>query len=229
MGSLEDDLQLASACLGGDRSALATFERAHLREIGAFVAHIDRAPAFADEVRQVLRASLLVAGQDGHEPGLAGYRGRGSLGGFVRVAAVRTALNLKRQARRASAREEAAGTEGLAAASVSPELAYAREQYREAFGEALRATIAELSARDRTLLRLYHAEGVALEALAALYRVHLSTVSRWLTCAREQLSEATLRRLRERLRVGPSDAESIAALLMSQLDVSLVRLFREAG
>jgi RNA polymerase sigma-70 factor (ECF subfamily) len=77
-------------------------------------------------------------------------------------------------------------------------------------------------------MRLYHGEGLALEALAALYRVHLSTVSRWLTCAREQIAEATLRHLRERLGVGPSEAESIAGLVLKQLDVSLLRYLHDA-
>ncbi|WP_394827436.1 hypothetical protein [Pendulispora albinea] len=225
----ERDLDLAVACLQGNREALAVFEREHLDAVGAFVAHIDRTPAFADEVRQTLRVALLAPGRDGHEPGIAAYRGRGTLGGFVRVAAVRAALNLKRQARRTSAREDATRATAATVVALSPELACAREQYRDAFGEALRAAVSELSARDRTLLRLYHAEGVALEALGALYRVHLSTVSRWLTCARERIAETTLRRLSDELRLAPSDAESVAAMVMSQLDISLVRLLGDSN
>ena len=106
----------------------------------------------------------------------------------------------------------------------SPELAYLKERYRAAFTEALEAAVAGLSDRDRALLRLYHVDELSLEAVAALYRVHLSTVSRWLTCARESVAGATSSHLRERLGVGRSDVDSIAALLMSQLDVSLTRL-----
>ena len=72
---------------------------------------------------------------------------------------------------------------------MSPELAYLKERYRDAFTDALSAAVSALSDRDRTLLRLYHVDGLSLEAMAALYRVHLSTVSRWLTCARENVAE----------------------------------------
>jgi len=224
-----DELYLAFACLRGDPAALAIFDEKYLGQVGAFIAHIDRSPAFADEVRQRLRDKLLVgrANDDAGEPALAAYRGRGGLGGFVRISALRIALNLRRHDRRTTAREQAASLPELGV-GANPELAYLRDQYREVFADALRAAVAELSDRDRTILRLYHADGLALEALGALYRVHLSTVSRWLLSARERIGEETLRRVREQLRVGVSDAESIAALVMSQLDVSLVRLFRDA-
>ncbi|HWL84446.1 MAG TPA: sigma-70 family RNA polymerase sigma factor [Polyangiaceae bacterium] len=222
------DLYLAFACLQRDPAALAVFEAQCLAEVGAYVAHIDRAPAFVDEVRQALRASLLVGGEGNHPPGLEGYRGRGALGGFVRVAAVRVALNFKRQRRRASARDEASAREGFEQAALSPELTYLRDQYRDVFAEAMRAAVAALADRDRALLRLYHSEGLALEELAALFRVHASTASRWLARARERVAQATMRGLRERLQVGSTDADSIATLVMSQLDFSLSRLFRDA-
>jgi RNA polymerase sigma-70 factor (ECF subfamily) len=131
-------------------------------------------------------------------------------------------LNLQRSTRRRAIHERG-GASLDSDIPPTPELAHLRELYREPFAEALRSALAGLSDRDRALMRLYHAEGVALEALAALYRVHLSTVSRWLACAREQVAETTLRHLRERLDVGATDAGSIAGLVLKQLDVSLFR------
>ena len=217
-----DDLYLAFACVSGDAAALRAFERAFLGEVGAFVAGVDRSPAFVDEVRQELRDKLFAS--PGGEPKIAEYTGRGALGGWVRVSALRIALNLRRSAKRAAAVDERASMEEALTSGSSPELAYLKERYRAAFTEALEAAVAGLSDRDRALLRLYHVDGLSLEAVAALYRVHLSTVSRWLTCARESVAGATSSHLRERLGVGRSDVDSIAALLMSQLDVSLTRL-----
>ena len=217
-----DDLYLAFACVAGDEAALRAFERAFLGEVSAFIASVDRSPAFADEVRQELRNKLFAS--LGGEPKIAEYTGRGALGGWVRVSALRIALNLRRSAQRAAAADQRASMEEALTSGASPELAYFKERYRAVFTEALEAAIAGLSDRDRALLRLYHVDGLSLEAMAALYRVHLSTVSRWLTCARESVADATSSHLRARLGVGRSDVDSIAALLMSQLDVSLTRL-----
>lgn len=217
-----DDLYLAFACTSGNRAALLAFERAFLGDVGAYVAAVDSSPAFADEVRQALRDKLFTS-QEG-EPKIAEYSGRGALGGWVRVTALRAALNLRRGAKRAAAADRRASIETALTSELSPDLAYLKERYRDAFAEALGAAVAGLSDRDRALLRLYHVDGLSLEAMAALYRVHLSTVSRWLTCARESVAEATSSHVRDRLGVDRSEVDSIAALVMSQIDVSLTRL-----
>jgi RNA polymerase sigma-70 factor, ECF subfamily len=228
-----EDLYLALGCLRADARALAAFERTHLREVGAFVAHLDRSPAFADEVRQALRERLFTG-----KARIAEYSGAGALGGWVRVAALRTALNLRRTAERAESHAQRSVEEALGV-SLGPELGYLKAHYREAFSEALRASVESLTDRERALLRLCHLEGLSLEAIAAVYRVHLSTVSRWLTRARAQVAEGTrargqvaegtTRHLRERLGLGASEADSLAALVLSQLDLSLARLLRGPG
>jgi RNA polymerase sigma-70 factor (ECF subfamily) len=220
-----DDLYLACGCLEHDPLALRLLDQHFLQPVGAFIASVDRSPTFVDEVRQALREKLLI-GTSG-PPALSEYAGRGPLGGWVRVAAMRVALNLKRAARRAPSSE--AELDAALDVNVGPELAHLRERYRSAFAQALREALAQLSDRERTLLRLYHAEGLGLEPLGALYRVHLSTVSRWLTAAREKVATETLRRVRERLGVGGTDAGSIAQLVLSQVDVSLLRLLGVPG
>jgi RNA polymerase sigma-70 factor (ECF subfamily) len=219
------DLFLAAACLRGDPAALAHLEREILRPVGAYVASIDPSPLFADEVRQALRVRLL--GGTHQPPALASYRGESALGGWVRVAALRVALNLRRGERTQASAERRA--EDPLPERLAPELAHLQARYREPFTRALQAALQDLGDRDRTLLRLYHAEELPLEQIGALYRVHLSTVSRWLTRARQALANRTLEILRERLEIGASDAESIARLVMSQLDLCLLRLLRNPG
>src|SRR5262245_19219853 len=53
-----DDLYLAWACSKADPAALALFEASFLCDVGSYVASVERAPAFADEVRQALREKL---------------------------------------------------------------------------------------------------------------------------------------------------------------------------
>ncbi|RKH20055.1 sigma-70 family RNA polymerase sigma factor [Corallococcus sp. CA047B] len=222
--SVTDELYLAFGCLRHHPVALRLFEHTYLREVGAFVSGVDRSPAFVDEVRQHLREKLFT----GSEPKIAEFTGSGALGGWVRVAALRIALNLKRS----EARAESTAREPIESAmgdDLGPELNHLRSRYREAFAEAVRAALGQLTDRDRTLLRLYHVESLSLDAIAALYRVHLSTVSRWLSRAREQVAESTTRHLCERLGVGASSVDSIAALVVSQVDLSLTRLLGTGG
>lgn len=219
-----DELYLAFGCLRHHRVALQRFEDTYLREVGAFVSGVDRSPAFVDEVRQLLRERLFA----GSEPKISEFTGSGALGGWVRVAALRIALNLKRsEARADSAARES--VEAVLGEDLGPELQHLRSHYREAFTEAVRASLGQLTDRDRTLLRLYHVEALSLDAIAALYRVHLSTVSRWLSRAREQVAEATTQQLCKRLGVGPSSVNSIAALVVGQIDLSLTRLLKTGG
>ncbi len=233
-----EDLYLALACARGDRAALAHFDRELLGQIGAFVAGIDASPSFADEVRQRLGERLFArrAGGGGARPGEGGgegagggpgaggtigdYGGRGPLGAWVRVAATRVALNLRRGARRESRRapsvEEAVG--------AALDLAHVKERYREPFAASLREALRALPPDQRAMLRLYHVEGLSLEALAALYRVHPATASRRLARARERVAEGALRGLRERLGASASEVESLVPLVLSRLEVSFERL-----
>ncbi|HEU4536331.1 MAG TPA: sigma-70 family RNA polymerase sigma factor [Polyangiaceae bacterium] len=214
-----DDLFLAHACARGDRAALAHFEREILRPVGSFVASIDAGAAFADEVRQRLGERLFARGEGGRGA-IEEYAGRGPLGAWARVAATRIALNLRRgdlrQGRRAPSVEEAVG--------AALELDHLKERYREPFAEALREALLGLPPHQRALLRLYHVEGLSLEAMAALYRVHLATVSRRLARAREQVAEGALRGLRERLGASASEVESLVPLVLSRLELSFERL-----
>src|SRR5262249_46804856 len=88
------DLYLVIAVLEGADRALPILDERLARAAGV-VARIDGAPAFVDEVRQELRVKLLA----GPEPRLRSYAGIGALFEWLRVAALRTAINLKRSDR----------------------------------------------------------------------------------------------------------------------------------
>jgi RNA polymerase sigma-70 factor (ECF subfamily) len=214
--SYEADLALARACAAGDPTALQRFEREHLAQVGAFVAHIDRGRDFVDELCQHLRDKLFVASASG--PGkIAAYRGRGPLGGWLRVVAVRAALDLKR------AQDAPPGDAEipLDAAGSDPELDLIKAHYRRELADAFSATLRALPPEERTVLRLHALEGCTIDELAALYGVHRATAARWIDGARERLLEETRRLLGERLRLPAGEVDSVLGLLRSRVELSL--------
>jgi RNA polymerase sigma-70 factor (ECF subfamily) len=217
------DLYLACACARGVPSAVEVFARTILGEIDAHVATFDRAPAFADDVRQTLGARLLVAGP-GMTPKIADFAGSAPLSAWVRVAAIRVALNLRRgkaaSAELANEREAAA----LAAAGTDAETDLIRRRYGPAFEGAVAGGLAALSPRERTLLRLRLVDGVEVEQIAAMYRVHRTTITRWLGACQASLLVEVRRVLADTLGLTGSEIASLAGVLQSQLHVSLARL-----
>jgi RNA polymerase sigma-70 factor (ECF subfamily) len=206
------ELYLACACLRGVPGAVEAFDRRYLGDLAAPLARIDRATGFADEVRQELRTKLFT----GASPKIGDFSGRGSLAGWVRVAAVRTALNLRRPA--------AAPPPEIAEALPipgDPELGVLKERYGEAFRAAFRDALADLTSRERALLRLHHLEGLSLGRIAALYRVGTTTVHRWMAAACEAVLAGTMGRMRDRLGLSTAELDSLAGDLRSRLDVSL--------
>jgi RNA polymerase sigma-70 factor (ECF subfamily) len=220
-----EDLYLAFACALGVAPALDAFARTLLAQVDAHVARFDPSAAFKDEVRQTLAAKLLVAAP-GATPAIAEYAGRAPLSAWVRIAAIRTALNLRRgkagEVERAAERE----VEQLAEAA-DVELDVIRRRYRPVFEAAIARALAALPMRDRTILRLRLVEGVEVDRIATMYGVHRTTVTRWLADIRAALSDETRRILIAELGATGADLDSLAGLVRSQLHVSLVRLLRE--
>ena len=216
------DLYLACASARGVAPAVEAFARTVLREVDAHVASFDRSPAFADEVRQNLAARLLVAAP-GERPKLDDYAGSAPLSAWVRVAAIRTALNLRR---RKAFSTEIADDRAIAehAAGGNVEVEHMRRRYQVPFETAIGKALGSLSTRDRTLLRLRMVEGMEVEAIATMYGVHRTTVTRWIGACQDQLLHDTRRILRDDFGLALAEIDSLAGLVRSQLHVSLARL-----
>jgi RNA polymerase sigma-70 factor (ECF subfamily) len=213
------DLYLACACALGDTQALDAFHRGLRADVVRAVGRGGESSAFLDEVAQVLSVKLFV-GAEGAPPAIGAYEGRASLRGWLATAARRTAFNLRRRKDDRSHDEVRSGVAALGSAA-GPELALLKAQYKADFEEAIRAALAAMPDKQRTLLLLHLVEGVTLAQLAAMQKISRATVARWLAAARETLQEETVRQLTGRLRVPPSELESILALVRSQLEVSL--------
>jgi len=215
------DLYLACAAACGDRAALRIFDERVLSEVDPVARRIDSSPAFVDELRQALRVHLLL-GTEGAPPRIAAYQGRGPLVAWVRVAATRLSLNMKRVARPTVTDDEVLAD--LIDHEPDPALQHVKQLYRAEFGQALREALEALSERQRVLLRLHFVEGVRLARIGALYGVHESTASRWVQKAADDVAEDAKRRLRERLALSPASFESVARGVQSCLDLSISRL-----
>ncbi len=231
------DLYLACACARGIPSALAEFERAYLSHLPGLT-RIDPSPAFADEVRQVLREKLFIgvsrrerAAKDvpaaPTRPKIAEYSGRGELGGWVRVVALRTALNV----RRPRVDSEVGCDDDIADQALpdtdNPEVAYLKTRYKEQFTAAFRRALGALSSEQRTLLRLYYLNGTTTLRLAAIFHTSRPSISRRLSELREQIFTETRRCLQAELRLTEKEFASLAGALRSQLDISLTSLLKE--
>lgn len=212
------DLLVAHKCEAGDAAAIAAFEKRCFDEIPFAVARI-RPRATADEIAQMMRERLFVAGPEGAAK-IASYQGAGDLRGWFRVVLVRHLLNMVSKKNREVDLDDAM-LEALPAAATDPELDLARRMYAPALKDALVAAIGGLEPRDRTLLRLAVCDEMNVDEIGALYGVHRATAARWVATARDRLEEGTRERLRTALGARDESVASLYRLLASQMNVSL--------
>lgn len=209
-----EDLELARRALSGDAIALAEVDR-RIGAESARVAAPQRLPA--DEVRQLLRERLLVAGP-GQTPKLSRYDGTGPLSAWLRAVAVRVSSN----ARRSGGQEEAVSTVPESAlAEPTAELTLLRLQYRAHFREAFAEALRGLEAKERTVLRLHTLDGLSLASIGTMFQRDASNVSRWLGRIRERLLQDTRSALGRRLSLEGADLESLMRVADSELTMSL--------
>ena len=219
-----DDAYLAFGCARGDAASLEVFERVHAAEMRVLAMRL-LPEATAQEVVQKLRQQLLVATET-RPPGIAKYAGQGRLRAWLRVTTVRESVRARKKAGLEMPAEEqalqAVGTEG-----GDPELRYMRALYKAQFREAFSDALAALTPRERTLLRYTVIDGLTVDRVGAIYRVHRATAARWVAKARERLVVETRRALMQRLAVGAPEQESILRLIRSDLDLSIRSFLRE--
>lgn len=216
------EIYLAVACSTGDPFAIDHFERDVLSQVGRFVGRLHLADHQVDEVRQQLRVKLLT----GANPGIARYSGRGPLAAWVRVSAVRLALDLSDASAHSARESDVAALGALVSDGNSPEMAAAKNRYRPMFQAAVEESLLSLDARDKTLLRLHYLDGLNIDAIGRVYRVHRATVARWIVAIRERVLENLKAKLAMELRADPSEARSVIALFESELHLSVQRLLR---
>jgi len=218
------DLWLAFHAGRGVPHAVAALESSCFSDLPNILRARRAEPSEIDEVVQRIRANLLVA-EPGATPKILTYGGRGELRAWVRVAAVRAWLNLKREhgtPTRAASSIESTANEALAVeASSDLELELLKGKYKEIFRRVFLETVTSLAPSARLLLKLHYLDRLSMEEVGKVLGVHRLTVLRRLERARQELSEGTKERLEMELRLAPPDVESLLRLIQSRLDVSL--------
>ncbi|HUS27318.1 MAG TPA: sigma-70 family RNA polymerase sigma factor [Kofleriaceae bacterium] len=215
------DLYLACACANSNVAAIAVVERRHFPRVESIVrGKLDA--TLADEAMQRVREHLFV----GDRPHISDYAGRGELGKWLTITAVRAGLRVLRDARRETPLDEP-DLDALVGSASDLELQHLRTRYHADFKAAFAEAFADLEPRERRLLRHNVVDRLGVEAIAELHGAHKSTASRWLKSARDTLIAKTKKRLRTRLAISPTECESILRLLADHVDVTLEGVLRE--
>ena len=220
------DLYLAYGCAAGDAVALEAFDARILSQAAPVLRRMGLSDSQIDEVVQVMRAKLLVADERGQPPQLASYAGRGALVGWVRTAARRTALSLRRNMdEQLDGARQGRGLDRLPF-PADVELDYLKGRYQAEFQQAMEDAIALLDAEQRKVLRLHFTDGLSIDRIGALLGVHRATAARWIRAASDAVRAETRRLLHERLKLSAGEIDSLAGLVQSQLHLSLGRLLQ---
>ena len=221
------DLYLACACAQGMTAAINAFDRDFMREVDIALARMRIAAARVADVKQLVRQRLFVGGGTVGAPTSAGkiseYGGRGDLRRWVRSVAVRTCLNELRKSKREILVDDDQLIAQHAVSQDDPEIEYMKRTYSAEFKAAFTEALTRLGPREQTLLRYHHVDGLNIDEVGAIYRVHRVTAFRWIEKAKELLVKTTLDTLRTRLKLPADELDSVLRMIRSQIHLSLIR------
>lgn len=154
-----EELYLTCACAQGDAEALRLFELHYMPKARAALLAMRLDAHDIDELLQRLRVYLFVD-QVGGELRITQFRGRGTLGSWLAVSAVRSAYKLITR----ESREQPSEDEQLARITTrdGDHEASAKQRHRAAFTEAFGAALTSLDDREKNLLRQHYLDGLSI-------------------------------------------------------------------
>jgi RNA polymerase sigma-70 factor (ECF subfamily) len=215
------DLFLACSCAHGDGAAIRALEALYFSD--EVDAPCRRSGTVApEEMRQRVRAKLFV----GPSPKIASYAGRSSLRTWLRAVIGRLVIDAVRSRPRDIPAPEGDFLD-LACGSDDPDRRLLKQTYRGALEEAFSVAASRLSPKDKNLLRYGLSEGLSIDQIGRIYGVHRVTAARWLQKARATFAENIQAAMIERLKMSPSEFDSVLHLVMSQIDVTIARVFHD--
>jgi RNA polymerase sigma-70 factor (ECF subfamily) len=210
------DLLLASAVLDGNPAALRVFDSI-LASVAVIAGRVEPSRSFIDDVSQELRVKLLT----GKTPKLLGYGAVGSLSEWLKVVALRMALNMKRS-------DHMLPTDDIPVAAVlgSFDDVQMKQFYLQELNEAIESCFNKLTVRERTLLRLHFVDGLNIERIGVMYGVHRATVARWLVTIRQHLFEELRERLALTHGLDTTDVRSLYRRMQQDVHVTISRVLQ---
>ncbi len=217
---LSAELYLATPCVAGDATAIGILDRHYLAKIPMHVGRIveSRGVSSTDDFMQALRERLLM-GTGARGPRLADYSGRGLLGAWIRVVAVRLAIEDYRRAR-----PSADGDAMVVPCGVDADLDHLHGLHSAAFKTCLESAFATLSKDERLVLRLTYRERMTGDAIAKVLGIDRSNVTRRVVRAREVLYAATRDAMRRTSAMTDLEFHSLAKGLAAHVEITLSRV-----
>jgi RNA polymerase sigma-70 factor, ECF subfamily len=206
------------SCLADRPGALAVLERVYIAALRPSIARVCASDEATDAVMQDVRTKLLLP----PSRKLASYRPTGSFRAWLRVLAVRTALDDAR--RRGVAQREVELGDRLESYATGPEEHLLTEEMRMVIRDALRAAVKQLPEEQRQALKMHVVAGWNIGQIGRVLHVHRATVARWLVASKERLGELLRSELAERMRSSRHDADHVLESLPARLDLSLSRV-----
>jgi RNA polymerase sigma-70 factor (ECF subfamily) len=220
-GERAEELFLAAACAAGEPAALRALEREYLASMKAYVgARFQVTDAFVDELRQAVRLRLVVE----QPPRISSFNGSGSLRAFIRVVSVRLALDLIEARGRQPVLMEPEIIARRYSSAPAVESQLTRMEHGPRFQSAVEEAVMALTAREKAVLRFHFVEGLNIEAIGRLYRVHRATVARWLVDIRGRIFRAVEQRMAVEVEMSPSEFRSLVGLMREELRLSFSRV-----
>lgn len=199
-----DDLCLIVACESGDQRAWGDLVERFSSTVRSAARSASSNEEGAEDLAQSIWAELhgLRVRDDGKPAGkLAYYSGRGSLAGWLRAVVAQLAVDQHRKQSRLVQTEEDADFDRIIqdappenawsghGGAANPELEISERLAGAEMQKALAASIKQLSAEDRLLVKLYYFDGLRLREAGAVLGVHEATASRRLTRVHAELRQ----------------------------------------
>lgn len=218
------DLYLALGSGMGDPQALRALREKHFPALEDVMAR----SGFGEVERQDVLQQTMLYLCAGEAPRMLTYAARASLASWLRITTLRFAINMRPRKGPGQVGSSDLALERAVVNEHDPELQVAIEHARPAFQTALQASIGALPERDKTLLRLCFLDGLTIDAIGSMYGVHRATAARWISEIRRGILSDVRSKLSRELGLGASEFESLAFLIRSQLQLSLIRVFGAA-
>ncbi len=190
------DLFLALACSRDDRIAWEYFAEEYVPVLRRFASKACRIRGDSEDLAQEITTKMLA-----EKSRLAGYNGRCSLAGWLRVAVSHAAIDRVRRRRSETSLENVDECQA-SLAHVNHNRRKEGEDIDSRWGPALshimNDTMLRLSARDRLVLNLYYLRGVPLRIIGRQFGIHEATASRWLEGLRKEIRKQVERELKKK-------------------------------
>lgn len=235
-----DDLCLVLACECGNETAWSDLVKNFDATVKSAARRVSPKAEDADDLASSIWAELygLKHDKDGKlKSKLSYYSGRGSLGGWLRAIVSQLAVDQYRKQSRFVqveenrvfenlANESSEKTENLTVISHhdNAEEIFEEKQLSRDVSKALNQAIAELSADDKLLLKLYYYDELKLKEIGQMFDYHEATASRKITRIQTEIRNSVEKILKDQHGWSDQEVKRYLSETASKLGISLEKL-----